>query len=182
MLIGRSAGLLCICAAALAVGCSRASEESGVTVLRPGDHDGHDPVWQRRAYYGKPTWGIRGSNRQEGGWIWFNHFPGETGWYCVSAGVILENDGRGRFVLKAGDRPLVDMRFPFAHGEQKDCDRRGRTDRLELGRFHLQKGQKISVYGTSDYACGLEHGGAYTLWHALEFRAVPADSGCPAAR
>lgn len=139
--------------------------------LVPDQADGHGPAWERRYYYGKLSWGIRGSRAVERGEMWFDRFPGESGRYRVRLGVILENDGRALFKVRAGGRELVDLRLPWASGK-KDCKRRGRPDVLDLGVHALKQGERITVIGESDYACGLEEGGAYALWYRLSFEPV----------
>ncbi|MFT5111301.1 MAG: hypothetical protein ACI8P9_000615 [Parasphingorhabdus sp.] len=155
-----------------------ATQQAGITTLIADHNDGFDSVWQRRPYYGKSTWGIRGSNQLEEGWMWFDHFPGVSGFYCVTAGVVLENDGSSKFSLRIGNQATIESYLPFAHGAKKDCNRRGKPARVGLGRVFIDHMDRVSVFGRSDYACGLQKGGAYALWYELKFTPSALENEC----
>lgn len=162
-------GLLIFFAAIFLVFFDGAASEpvpANTLVLLASENSGHDPAWEKRHYYGRKTWGIRGSGVPEDGNLWFDAFPGESGTYRVTMGVILEQDGSPHYSLKAGERVLKEGRFPYLKGE-KNCDERGAPTRFELGEHFLEKGERISVWGKSVYECGEK--GAYTLWHDLRF-------------
>ena len=137
--------------------------------LSAGRNSGHDSAWTSRPYGGKPTWGIRGSGYPEDGEIWFNSFPGASGEYQVTLGVYLEQDGSSSYAVRAGGRTLKDGRFPYYRGK-RDCDARGGTSEIGLGRHTINQGERISVWGRSIYECG-KHG-AYALWYSMRFEPV----------
>jgi len=140
--------------------------EPNQILLRAGDNNGHDPVWKKRHYYGLATWGIRGSGKVESGKIWFDGFPGDSGYYDITMGALFERDGRGAYRVVAGERTLQEGEFPYYQGT-KDCNSRGGQGNLSLGRHWIEKGEKITVWGESIYECGEK--GAYTLWYELLF-------------
>jgi hypothetical protein len=168
--IAVAAGAMIVSAAVLLFAAGAHAVLPGVSLV-PDQADGHSPAWERRYYYGKLSWGIRGSRAVERGEMWFDRFPGKSGRYRIRLGVILENDGQALFQVQAAERTLADLRLPWASGK-KDCERRGRPDVLDLGEYELNQGDRITVIGESDYACGLDKGGAYALWYRLSFEPV----------
>lgn len=141
-----------------------------LVVLHADHHDGKDEVWERRYYYGKRTWGIRGSGTPETGKIWFDHFPGESGTYSLRLDTVLEHDGRPAIAVLADETTLVQLKFPYFEGTH-DCAKRGGPGSIELGTFRIEKGQRITLVGSSVYECGKN--GAYGLWDALSFTRLP---------
>jgi hypothetical protein len=138
-----------------------------LVVLRPDSRDGADPGWQRRYYYGKPSWGIRGSGKPESAELWFESFPGPSGRYQVSLGAILEADGCAPFRVRVGKSNLFDGKLPY-FGGKKNCEIRGGPQELPLGTHDIAHGERVSVWAESVYECGEK--GAYGLWYELRFR------------
>ncbi|MCB0325011.1 MAG: hypothetical protein KDD69_15615 [Bdellovibrionales bacterium] len=141
----------------------------GAIVLAADSNDGHDPAWEKRHYYGKATWGIRGSGKVEAGEMWFSAFPGPSGEYRVSLDVIAEQDGSPPYRVLAENVVLSEGVFPYPSGA-RDCDARGRPMELDLGEHRIEHGSKIRVWGQSVYECGEK--GAYALWYRLVFTPV----------
>ncbi len=138
----------------------------GALVLSADENSGHDPVWEKRHYYLKPSWGIRGSGLVEGGSIWFDSFPGPDGSYLVELGTIAEQDGSSPLKLFAGDDLLFDGRIPYLKGK-RDCNARGGARTQNLGVHTIEKGSRIRIWAQSVYECGEK--GAYALWYRLVF-------------
>jgi hypothetical protein len=161
--------LITLVLSVLLCACSERSNAQSTLTLWADDHSGHDPAWERRAYYFKPSWGIRGSGVSEEGSIWFDSFPGETGLYEIVLGAIIEQDGSSHYEVYANENLLKKGRFGYAKGE-KNCDGRGRSGQIALGTHRLEKGCRIRIWGKSVYECGKK--GAYTLWYSISFRMV----------
>jgi hypothetical protein len=145
---------------------AQADVPAGAIALSADNNSDHDPVWEKRHYYFKPSWGIRGSGEVEGGSIWFDSFPGEDGRYLVEIETIAEQDGSSPLKLYSGESLLYDGRIPYLKGV-RDCNARGGALKLDLGEHQIKKGEKIRIWAESVYECGEK--GAYALWYRLVF-------------
>lgn len=142
---------------------------SGQTVLFADQNDGHDEVWEPRRFFGLSSWGIRGLGYPEGGEIWFNSFPWESGVYDVSLHAGLEQDGSAYYSLRAGERVLSTGRIPYLNG-YLDCDAPGLAQIIPLGRHTFTQGERIALWAESTYECG--DAGAYAIWESLVFTRI----------
>lgn len=149
---------------------AQAAVPAGAIVLSADANSAHDPAWEKRHYYFKPSWGIRGSGEVENGSIWFDSFPGEDGRYLVELDTIAEQDGSSPLKLYSGENLLYDGRIPYLKGV-RDCNARGGALRLNLGEHQIEQGSKIRIWAESVYECGEK--GAYALWYRLVFTPLP---------
>ncbi|RMD61081.1 MAG: hypothetical protein D6826_10870 [Alphaproteobacteria bacterium] len=143
-------------------------------VLTADDHDGREETWQRRPSAGVASWGIRGSGRPEDGIMWFDAFPGPSGFYHVQLGAVLERDGAPPYRVEVDGRLLGAGRYRHACGRLMcDVPRSAcpdRATRLSIGVHHIARGARIAVWGRSVYPCGAH--GAYARWYEVRFTPV----------
>ena len=135
-------------------------------MLRADDNSGHDAVWEARRFLGLSSWGIRGSLVPEGGNIWFDAFPFDSGMYEVILVSDFEQDGSSPYELSAGGRVLSSGVFPYANGGV-DCSAPGLVTGFSMGTHFITQGERINLYGESDYDC--DDAGSYAIWELLEF-------------
>lgn len=105
--------LLCISLGAFS------NSQSQSIILKAVNNDGFDEVWKYRPYNGQETWGVQGDNITkflESGNIWFNNFPGNTGYYRLSWGVISQSYGQSTFKLYVDSAKELEGRWPLPDG------------------------------------------------------------------
>ncbi|MBD3243707.1 MAG: hypothetical protein GF331_24160, partial [Chitinivibrionales bacterium] len=150
----------------------------GDVVLEADNASDYDNCWEARYELNRHTWGIKGNHVVTDGKMWFNSFPGESGEYQVSLGIVAESDGRPSYRITAGSRVLDEGRYPWGSGTQ--CSKDKNLDRIDIGTHHMNHGERIELWGQSTYECSIDHG-AYCRWYEIRFVPTGGSTGTPTA-